>query len=288
MFEVRAKLSQSEFASIETLIFESEGMENWNLYENFDDKGYWVQGVFETEREAAAGKDRLISEIDFEVEFSIMELADADWKDSYRDHFHPWSIGGLHWVPLWLKGEYSLPDGDEVVWLDPGMAFGTGNHATTRLCVEQLIAYRGSAADAKVARVVDAGCGSGILAISAVKLGFERACGFDIDEDAIRIADENAAVNGVEGDRFRNSGLDEGLEGGRIDCLIANILANVLVDNSRLLVDAVAPRGWLILSGILSKEADDVAAHFANASVWNSIQTDKLEEWASVRLVKAD
>ena len=288
MFEAKAKLTREEFERVEMLIFESEGMENWNLYENFDDMGYWAQGVFETEGEARNGKTRFEDLTRIVEKLVVSELEDKDWKDSYKEHFKPWAIGSLHWAPLWLKDEYDLPAGHEAVWLDPGMAFGTGNHGTTRLCVEQLIAYRESGASLVGSRVVDAGCGSGILAISAAKIGFRAVQGFDIDGDAVRIADENAAINEVEDVRFSVSDLDEGLGEGGIDCLMANILANVLVANSKLLIDAVAPGGWLILSGILGKEADDVAAHFEKAGAWEGIRIDRLDEWASVTLVKPE
>lgn len=286
MYEVRAKLSQKEFESVENLIFESEGMEHWNLYENFDDKGYWVQGVFETESEANAGKSEFESKIRIGSELAVKELEDKDWKESYKDHFKSWAIGNLHWAPLWLKEDYDLPAGSEAVWLDPGMAFGTGNHATTRLCVEQLIAFKDSRDEIDALSVLDAGCGSGILAISAAKIGFSRIRAFDIDGDAVRIAEENAELNEVEGIQFSIYGLEEGLAGRKADCLLANILANVLMVHSKRLTDAVAPGGWLILSGILGTEVEQVADHFRNSDSWSSVKTDTLDEWASVTLVK--
>lgn len=288
MFEVKAKLTREEFGLVENLIFETEGMERWNLYENFNDKGYWVQGIFETHEDAIEGKAVFASRVSIAGALEIVELEDNDWKESYKEHFKPWSIGNLHWVPLWLKDEYPLAKGDEAVWLDPGMAFGTGNHGTTRLCVEQLIAFRESGRDVKTARLVDAGCGSGILAISGAKLGFEEVEGFDIDADAVRIAEENAEINDVQVVRFSVGGLEDGLSPNGADCLLANILANVLVANSQLLIDSVAPGGWLILSGILGTEVAEVAEHFRKADCWTNVQIDTLDEWASVRLEKAE
>ncbi len=286
MFEVRARLTKAEFDAVENLIFESEGMERWNLYENFDDKGYWVQGVFETASEAESGKALFESRMPIEAELVVAELEDRDWKESYKDHFQPWSIGELHWAPLWLKGGYPVPEGHEVVWLDPGMAFGTGNHATTRLCVEQLIAFKNSRSERETARVFDAGCGSGILAVSAAKLGLRRVEGFDVDEDAVRIAKENAALNKIGNVAFSVCGLEEGLVAGKADCLLANILANVLVANGQRLVESLAPGGWLILSGILGSEAEEVRAHFENIGDWSSVEVRKRDEWASVTLIR--
>lgn len=288
MFEAKARLTLSEFNAVENLIFESEGMEHWNLFENFDDKGYWIQGVFDTAEEAETEKAGLESKVAIDAEWVIAELEDRDWKESYKEHFKPWSIGNLHWAPIWLKGDYRLSEGEEAVWLDPGMAFGTGNHDTTRLCVERLIEYKESQAEVESLQVLDAGCGSGILAISAAKLGFKRVQGFDIDEDAVRIAEENAALNGVSDTTFKTCGLEEGLEGKQVDCLLANILANVLVAHSELLENAVAPGGWLILSGILETEVGQVAEHFRQSQSWREVKTDTRGEWASVTLVKGE
>jgi len=288
MFEAKARLAQSEFNAVENLIFESEGMEHWNLYENFDDRGYWIQGVFESEGEAEKGRTELESRIEIGTEWVIAELEDRDWKESYKEHFKPWSIGNLHWAPIWLKEDYQLSEGEEAVWLDPGMAFGTGNHDTTRLCVERLIDFKESQAEIEASQVLDAGCGSGILAISAAKLGFKEVEGFDIDEDAVRIAEENAALNRVSNVAFRTCGLEEGLKGRRVNCLLANILANILVANSNILERAVASGGWLILSGILETEANQVAEHFSKGGDWREVRTDQRGEWASVTLVKGE
>jgi ribosomal protein L11 methyltransferase len=288
MYEVRAKLSLEEFHVAENLIFESDGLENWNLYENFDDKGYWVQGIFEGLPEAKAGMESLQSRLEVRGEWVLSELADGDWKESYKDHFKPWAIENLHWAPVWLKDEYKLPLGHEAVWLDPGMAFGTGNHATTRLCVEQLIEFKKRVGeDFERARVVDAGCGSGILAISAAKLGFKGIQGFDIDEDAVRIAEENAALNGVEETRFFVGDLESGLRSEGADCLLANILANVLEANADRLADSVAEGGWLVLSGILGSEAERVRHRFEAIECLKTGEVENLDEWASIRFQKS-
>src|SRR5690606_13383313 len=97
------------------------------------------------------------------------------------------------WVPVWERASYQVTNDDVVVWLDPGLAFGTGNHETTRLCCERLVSWSG--ARAREARVVDAGCGSGILALSAARLGFDDVRGFDHDAEAVRVSEENAALN---------------------------------------------------------------------------------------------
>ena len=141
----------------------------------------WVAGYFETRAGATAAWHRLAEVLDpawLAGEPDWRELPDADWRESYRVHFKAWKSGRLHWVPVWERATFLLPPGEEVVWLDPGMAFGTGNHETTRLCVERLVAFAAKAGVGKAARpqfatqnsplrVIDAGCGSGILALSA-------------------------------------------------------------------------------------------------------------------------
>ena len=287
MYEVRAELTLGEFRAAENLIFESEGLENWNLYENFDDKGYWVQGVFESRSEAEMGMEALQGLLKIEGDWGLSELANENWKESYKEHFTPWVIGDLHWAPVWLKDEYKLPLGHEAVWLDPGMAFGTGNHATTRLCVEQLIEFKkGLGENLDKIRVVDAGCGSGILAISAAKLGFQRIEGFDIDEDAVRIAEENAGLNDVGEIRFSVGDLNAGLKPEGADCLLANILANVLEANAELLASSVSPGGWLVLSGILATEADRVKRRFEEIESLENGECHFLDEWVSIRFQK--
>ncbi len=192
-------------------------------------------------------------------------LADADWKEAYKLHFKPWSDRGLHFVPEWERDQYVLPEGDAMVLLDPGMAFGTGNHETTRLCLHRLLDMREEwAGDVSVKSIVDAGCGSGILAIAAVKAGFGGgAFAFDNDPDAVRIALENASLCAVAGQiEFRWCGLQEGLGERSSDVVLANILAPILREHVDLLLEAVAPGGALILSGILQEEVEELRVCF--------------------------
>src|SRR5690606_7688838 len=155
-------------------------------------------------------------------------LADMDWRDSYKAHFRAWQFGRLHWVPIWERTTYALPPGDLVLWLDPGLAFGTGNHETTRLCVERLVTLTEEhGADG---RLVDAGCGSGILALSAALLGYRDIVAFDNDPEAVRVSGENAALNGLEGRvRFFVGDLTSGLKDASAEIVLANIQADVLI-----------------------------------------------------------
>ncbi|HEX9784509.1 MAG TPA: 50S ribosomal protein L11 methyltransferase [Opitutaceae bacterium] len=282
LFEIRAAVAVESVEAVDDLLIEV-GDERWSLYEDVIARRAWIVGVFESEVAARASWNSLAPMLNETGEAVVRPLDVIDWRESYKLHFKPWKIDRLHWVPVWERETYALPPGDEVVWLDPGMAFGTGNHETTRLCVERLVAF--DARRRASTRVIDAGCGSGILAISAAKLGFASVAGFDNDPEAVRIARENAAINDVP-DRveFFVGDLTSGFSGRRADFLVANILADVLRRFSVDLVGAVAPGGVLVLSGILATELDAVRATFATASPSASIDTRTLGEWADVQL----
>lgn len=297
IFEVKIPLAVAESEPLENALAEA-GVTGWGVYEDKPSASAWVAGYFEAEAAADAAEKQLrkaAKGVAALGEASRREMPDADWRDSYKAHFKPWHVGRMHWVPEWERDTYKLPAGGVAVWLDPGLAFGTGNHETTRLCCERLIQFtadqehrwRFRPAEAKSAVIIDAGCGSGILAISAAQLGYQRIVGFDNDPEAVRVARENAEMNGashaitfVEGD------LVSGLAGRTADLVLANIQANVLRQFARELTRAVAPGGWLVLSGILATELDAVRRDFqAVAPSWK-FESRTLGEWADLKLVR--
>lgn len=214
----------------------------------------------------------------------VRELADQDWRDSYRAHFKAWRCGRVHWVPVWERDSHPVPRGDVAIWLDPGMAFGTGNHETTRLCCERLVAHAGQRGTG--ARVIDAGCGSGILALTAARLGFREVRGFDNDPEAVAVSKENAALNELEGAvEFGVDDLDSGLAGREADLVIANIQADVLIRFATRIAGSVAPGGELVLSGILAGEIDSVRAAFSAAAPGFLQESRTMGEWADFRLI---
>lgn len=240
----------------------------WMLHENWQTHKHELRGFFECREDADTELEKLREHFPALAGMpELRELADRDWKEAYKLHFKPWHERGLHWVPVWEKDGYELPPGEEIVYLDPGMAFGTGNHETTRLCVRRLLDARDDwAGDLPRKTVIDAGCGSGILAISARKLGFREIFAFDNDPDSVRISLDNARLCEVEGRiAFQWADLQEGLQGRSADLLLANILSPVLCAHAGLLVAAVRPGGRLVLSGILDREKQEVHATFAEA-----------------------
>ena len=178
----------------------------------------------------------------------IETLADNDWVRLTQSQFEPIPISPRLWiVPSWhAPGD---PDSINIV-LDPGLAFGTGSHPTTRLCLRWL---DGNLQGGET--VLDYGCGSGILAIAALKLGAARATGIDVDSQAIQASRDNAAANHVENAGFY---LPNDAPVGSYDVVVANILTNPLRMLALLLADATRQGGQIVLSGILEEQAQDV------------------------------
>ncbi len=196
------------------------------------------------------------------IECETRTFPDEDWKLSYRKHFKVEVISPrLAIVPEWEKDVWLAAhpgdDAPKAIYLDPGLAFGTGQHATTRAC----LAYTDRLAAANPDRsYLDVGCGSGILALSACRCGFREVAGFDIDPDAVAAANENAVKNGIapvfmRGDLCNKSTLPEVARTGSrsFDVVAANVLGPILIRFAGEIAALVAPHGELILSGILDE-----------------------------------
>ncbi len=216
-------------------------------------------------------------------------LPDEDWKLAYRKHFKTEVISPrLAVVPEWEAADFAAKaaggPAPRMLVLDPGMAFGTGQHATTRACLDYIDAMAAENADRSF---LDVGCGSGILAIAAKLEGFRDVAGFDIDPDAVANANENAAKNGlgeairfVRGDLCNKSTLP-GVRrmGGRpFDVVAANVLGPVLVRFAAEIAPLVAPGGRLILSGILEEVYPEVRAAYA-ARGFREVSSKLVGEW---------
>ena len=196
--------------------------------------------------------------------FSLREVAEQDWVRLTQSQFEPIHIGRHIWVvPSW----HEAPEPDAVVLeLDPGLAFGTGSHPTTRLCMEWL---ESNAPAGKT--MLDYGCGSGILAMLGKKLGLESVDGVDIDEQAIASAIDNAERNHCEIHFFLPEDFKNARSTTRYKLVMANILSSPLKLMAPMLCGRVAHRGALVLSGVLARQADEVIASYApfiSLSVW--------------------
>ena len=217
------------------------------------------------------------------------EIPDEDWKLSYRRHFKTDPIGRrLVVLPEWeaadWKGDDSVPPRETIV-MDPGLAFGTGRHETTRACLQYIDALSGELGGG--ASFLDMGCGSGILSIAAAKLGFSPVRGFDVDPEAVAVATENAAKNGVKAD-FDHFALGRGraLPGGlaRYDVVAANILGPLLVRFADEIAPCVGDR--LIVSGILNELYPEVLAAY-EARGFRELDRTTLGEWTTGLLAKS-
>jgi ribosomal protein L11 methyltransferase len=226
-----------------------------------DGRGAVLQAFVEKD----CGSGREIAQLQEEIRAYGAEIADifscaaprvavevvenSDWAENWKAHFKPFAIvDGLVIAPTWEP--YKVRGGEQVIVMDPGMAFGTGHHATTRLCLEMM-------QDGRVAppgcRVLDVGTGTGILAMAALLKGASQALAIDNDDEAVAAARTNAERNGL-GMRMEVSGMPLGQVAPEFDLVIANIVHDVLVELSDVLAAAARIGGHVLLSGILEGE----------------------------------
>ncbi|MDO5069857.1 50S ribosomal protein L11 methyltransferase [Neisseria sp. Dent CA1/247] len=218
---------------------------------------------------AAAAQDCGLTVNTYETEL----LPEQDWVRLTQAQFDPIKISDRLWItPSW----HEAPDENAVnLQLDPGLAFGTGSHPTTRLCLQWLDGHLKGGES-----VLDYGCGSGILAIAAMKLGAGAATGVDIDEQAIRASNDNAAQNNVDA-RFY---LPDALPQAQFDVVVANILANPLRMLGGLLAERTKQGGRIVLSGILDEQVEEMSGIYAE---WFDMAPAQIDEgWACLSGVK--
>lgn len=202
----------------------------------------------------------------------LEQLEDKPWVREWMSNFHPMQFGERLWIyPSWSEP----PDDASIkILLDPGLAFGTGNHPTTALCMEWL-----DGEDLSGKTVLDYGCGSGILAIAAAKLGAGKIIATDIDPQALQATQDNAQRNGLPAGAIYTC-FPEDLEAVTYDIVVANILAGPLVKLSSSILGHLKPGGRLALSGILQEQVDMVSAAYAPALTETHIATQ--EDWVRI------
>ncbi|GHF98941.1 50S ribosomal protein L11 methyltransferase [Thalassotalea marina] len=220
-----------------------------------DEITYWSNTVVMGLYDASHDMDKAISYLQGihpegkNLKYKLEQLEDKDWEREWMDNFHPMKFGERLWIcPSWREA----PEPNAVnVMLDPGLAFGTGTHPTTALCLTWL-----DSLDLSGKTVVDFGCGSGILSLAALKLGAEKVIGIDIDPQALQASLENAKRNGVE-DRLELF-LPKDQPTLKADVVVANILAGPLRELAPTIIEFVADNGLLALSGVLENQANDL------------------------------
>ena len=215
-------------------------------------------------------------ERDISQHLHIERLEDEDWERSWLDRFKPMQFGKRLWI---CPSGHSVDAKDAVIVdLDPGLAFGTGTHPTTRLCLQWL-----DSADLEGKTVIDFGCGSGVLAIAALKLGAAKVIGVDHDPQAVIATRVNAKNNGVA-DRLAVFHSQE-WQPQKVDLVLANILANVLIELRDQIEPLVNENGELVLSGILQDQATGVTAAYSDALNFSPTRYD--EGWSLLHAQRA-
>ena len=218
--------------------------------------------------------------LSLDVTLSTEGMREEDWAESWKQYYHPIPLGRVTVVPAWQ--EYTPREGEAIIRMDPGMAFGTGTHETTRLVMKMM-----QDVIAGGERVLDLGCGSGILSLCASKLGAAFCAAYDIDPVAVRVAEENIREDGADNIVCGVSDLLRSVDvsGGKYDFVLANIVADVIL---RLLPDVGAymkENGRMILSGIICPRADEVRAAAA-ANGFRIIEEREENDWLAILVEK--
>ena len=208
------------------------------------------------------------------VEFD--RVRSEDWAESWKKHFHPLRIG----AELLIKPSWSRTRSGHraVVVLDPGLSFGTGQHPTTAFCLRQIVAAKRKA---EAPSLFDIGTGSGILAIAAAKLGYQRVAGIDFDSEAIRIARANASQNGVR-IPFKQRDITDSSVRPRphFDVICANLEYPLIISHAERIIAGLRPRGLLVLAGILTSQFGSVLKRYVQAG-FSLVAEEKNAEWRS-------
>lgn len=235
-----------------------------------------VTGLFEESTDRQSLSETIadaISRLNIRAKVTMEKLEDQQWERAWMENFHPMRFGKRLWI---VPHGQQLPDDaidPVVVLLDPGLAFGTGTHPTTSLCLQWL-----DGQDLTGKSLIDYGCGSGVLAIAALKLGVASAVGIDHDPQALIASKQNAEENGVA-DRLTVIGSNVPTD-NQADVVVANILASVLIELAPKIGKLVKPGGLIALSGILAEQADAVIA--AYSTMFDMQAPEKQDEWVVI------
>ena len=211
-------------------------------------------------------------------------LNDEDWANNWKQYFKPFVVADKIIIkPSWEVYNDTI-DGKVILEIDPGMSFGTGQHHTTRLCIEQINKHI-----KRDMEVLDMGCGSGILSIAALLLGATNCVGVDIDENAVHIAKENAALNNIYEDRLSlycgdvtgDTALQEKIGYNKYDMIAVNIIAQIIMGMSETFPKFLKKGGLVIASGIIKKYLQDVIDNFKSLG-FEIMEVNESEEWVSI------
>lgn len=236
----------------------------------------------ENPAEAVAFLSERLNENKIANKIDLNKCKNEDWENNWKEFFKPMNVGEKLLIrPLWID-DYENPTGRKVLSIEPGLAFGTGGHDTTRLCLEMCEKYLKDGDS-----VLDTGCGSGILAIACLLLGAKNAVGVDIDELAVKTAIENGKVNGFSEPEYKilEGNLTDKVT-GKFDLVVANIVADVIIMFSDFVGDFMNDRAHFIVSGIIAPRADEVKAALKKNN-FRIVEENRNGDWLCYVLEKA-
>ena len=287
MLKVECKLDRSKIRIVENILYEISPT-NWVIITNRNTKESKLQGSFIDKNVATEEINKLQNLLGENLPISSETNLEDDWKEAYKLHFKPWHYKNFKFVPSWEKEISDVESSNLIISIDPGMAFGTGTHETTRLCLEFLIdQYSFQREVSPKSSLIDIGCGSGILAITAAKLGFKKILGIDNDYDAIENALLNSKKNCLSDSiTFKQIELAK-VTNSHYQCVIANIQADVLLLNSSVIINLLRyQNSSLILSGILNYEVEHVIKAYQKDLTSNGLNCKVVEkslgEWSAL------
>lgn len=264
---------------------EDDGTAYINFYTDENDD---AENLLENLREKLKKASSFLNVGEGSIEKSITE--DVDWVNNWKQYFKSFTVDQFYIKPTWEKADDCYKD-MQMIEIDPGTAFGTGKHDTTQLCMKQLIKYI-----KPQDKVLDLGCGSGILSIVAKKLGAGSVSMTDIDEAAITASKENFAVNNIAtndvemicGNVLEDEAMQEHFESEQYDVVVANILADVIIPIAGIVDRFLKPGGIFISSGIIYIKEEDVKGAINNNKKLVLKETEKQGDWRAIMAVKND
>jgi ribosomal protein L11 methyltransferase len=289
LLKISSKIHPEQVEFLEVFLYE-EAPSPWVLEVNHINGNGTLTGYFSSQNESNIQQSKLTNALDQVVQFSFTSalIQDQDWKEAYKAHFSPWTYMGVNLVPTWEKETYQSKPSDINIYLDPGMAFGTGNHESTRMCLEFLIESVRNGCSQN--NFIDLGCGSGILSLVAKSIGFQNVLGIDNDPDAVRISGDNALLNNLkESIAFQTKDLNQlTTRPDKFDFVMANIQADILINYAEVIMSLTKEHATIVLSGILTKEIDQVTEKFRSLVPESETSFSRRErgEWSALKINK--
>lgn len=236
----------------------------------------FVTGCFDEDADLTDLENTLRAYLGRDAEITVAVKDSADWENEWKKYYSPLDFGSIVVVPKWMDGKYDKPK----ILIDPGMAFGTGLHESTGMCLELL-----SGVNVKGTEVLDVGCGSGILGIAALALGAGKCCFIDIDPQAVEAARKNLECNGMTADVICGDLAEK--YSGEADIVLANLTADILLRLRKTLPAVMKSGSAIIISGIIDARAEEIEREFFGGGEFRKTAEAGKNGWRAYTAVKA-